>query len=88
MQKVFTIDNETLTKNYKFLDQYDGYVAHKETGLVYKANFINGFVQLIEVSNLEALEKIEKGLEEFGKQLAQEMGFDLNEQEENDGKSN
>ncbi|WP_187648725.1 hypothetical protein [Nitrosophilus labii] len=75
--KVFNVDSERFSKEYEFLDGYDDYVVNKKTKIVYKSNFVNGIVQLVEVSNLEALGKIEEGFKEFREKLAKEMGFKI-----------
>jgi uncharacterized protein YrzB (UPF0473 family) len=73
-QKVFSVMQEEFTKNYDFYKDYDDTVINKETGQIFKSNFINGIVQLVPVSNNTAMEKIEQGLSEFAKELKRQ-GF-------------
>lgn len=73
-QKVFSVMSEEFTKNYDFYKDYDDMVIHKKTEQIFKTNFVNGMVQLVPVSNNTAMEKIEKGLSEFAKELKRQ-GF-------------
>ena len=73
-QKVFSVMSEEFAKNYDFYKDYDDMVIHKETGQIFKTNFINGMVQLVPVSNHTAIQKIEQGLSEFAKELKRQ-GF-------------
>jgi len=72
--KVFKVNTTTFTKDYKFLDGYDDIVECTKTGKVYKSNYKGDFVELVEVSNTGAMEKIEKGMADFRNQLIKE-GF-------------
>lgn len=72
--KVFKVDAITFTKDYKFLDGYDDIVECIATDKVYKSNYKGAFVELVEVSNMGAMEKIEKGMADFRNQLIKE-GF-------------
>lgn len=72
--KVFKVDADTFAKDYKFLDGYDDIVECATTGKVYKSNYKGAFVELVEVSNTGAMEKIEKGMADFRNQLIKE-GF-------------
>ena len=47
---------------------------HKENAQVFKANFKDGMVQLVPLSNDAAIQKIELGLSEFAKELKRQ-GF-------------
>lgn len=72
--KVFTVDTTTFAKDYKFLDGYDDIVECIATGKVYKSNYKGTLVQLVEVSNMGAMQKIEMGMAAFRNQLIKE-GF-------------
>ncbi|MBE0514074.1 hypothetical protein [Sulfurimonas sp.] len=74
MEQVKTVMQEEFTKNYDFHKDYDDMVIHKETEQIFKTNFVNGMVQLVPVSNITAMEKIEQGLSEFAKELKRQ-GF-------------
>jgi hypothetical protein len=65
MEQVKTVMQEEFTKHYDFHKDYDDMVINKETGQIFKSNFINGIVQLVPVSNNTAVEKIEQGLSEL-----------------------
>lgn len=73
-EKVFEVDTITFTKNYRFLDGYDDIVECLNTRKVYKSNYKVASVQLVEVSNINAIEKIEKGMAAFREQLIKQ-GF-------------
>ena len=73
-EKIKKVDAQTFIENYAFLEGYDDIVTCNDTGLVYKSNYINGFVQLVEVSNMSAMEKIEKGIANFKKNMI-DQGF-------------
>ena len=75
MEKVIKIEGDKLFEEYDFLEGYDDVVVHKQTSIVYKVNYIDGFAQLVEVSNIDAIKNIEQGLSEFAKRLKKEMGF-------------
>lgn len=72
--KVFKVDATAFAKDYKFLDGYDDIVECNATGKVYKSNYKGAFVELVEVSNIEAMRKIEKAMADFRNQLIKE-GF-------------
>jgi uncharacterized protein YrzB (UPF0473 family) len=74
MEQVKTVMQEEFVKEYDFYKDYDDMVIHKETEQIFKTNFVNGMVQLVPVSNLTAMEKIEQGLSEFAKELKRQ-GF-------------
>lgn len=73
-EKIKKVDAQTFTENYAFLEGYDNIVTCNDTSLVYKSNYINGFVQLVEVNNMSAMEKIEKGIANFKKNMI-DQGF-------------
>ncbi|HHO41989.1 MAG TPA: hypothetical protein ENN12_01350 [Epsilonproteobacteria bacterium] len=72
--KVLKVDTTVFSKDYKFLKGYDDIVKCNATGKVYKSNYKGTFVELVEVSNMGAMEKIEKGMTDFRNQLIKE-GF-------------
>ena len=74
MKEIKNIMSEEFTKNYEFYKEYDDVVIHKENRQVFKANFKDGMVQLIPLSNDAAIQKIELGLSEFAKELKRQ-GF-------------
>jgi uncharacterized protein YrzB (UPF0473 family) len=71
---VKTIFIEEFNQNYTFYKGYDDIVMYKENRQIFKANFKNGMVQLVPLSNDEAIQKIELGLSEFAKELKRQ-GF-------------
>jgi hypothetical protein len=66
---VETVFAEEFSKDYEFYKEYDDVVMHKENRQVFKANFKDGMVQLVPLSNNAAIQKIELGLSEFAKEL-------------------
>ncbi len=74
MKEINNIMSEEFTKNYEFYKEYDDVVIHKENRPVFKANFKDGMVQLVPLSNDAAIQKIELGLSEFAKELKRQ-GF-------------
>ncbi len=71
---VKTVFSEEFSTHYAFYKEYDDVVIHKENKQVFKANFKDGMVQLVPLSNDEAIQKIELGLSEFAKELKRQ-GF-------------
>ncbi len=74
MSSVKTVFAEEFKIHYEFYKEYDDVVMHKENGQVFKANFKDGIVQLVQLSNDAAIQKIELGLSEFAKELKRQ-GF-------------
>ena len=72
--KILKVDTITFTRKYKFLEDLDDIVECIETGKIYKSNYKGLFVELVEVSNKLAMEKIEAGMKDFRNQLIKE-GF-------------
>lgn len=72
--QVFEVEAETFTKDYRYLEGYDDFVESIASGKVYKANYKGAKVQLVEVSNMGAIEKIERGLMAFREELIRQ-GF-------------
>jgi hypothetical protein len=58
--KVFDIDTETFASKYRYIENYDDYVENIETQIVYKATFKGFAVELVEVSNIQAIKTFEK----------------------------
>jgi hypothetical protein len=71
---VKTVFAEEFSTHYEFYKEYDDIVMHKENKEIFKANFKDGMVQLVPLSNDEAIKKIELGLSEFAKELKRQ-GF-------------
>jgi hypothetical protein len=69
-----TVFAEEFSIQYEFYKEYDDIVMHKENKEIFKANFKDGMVQLVPLSNDEAIKKIELGLSEFAKELKRQ-GF-------------
>ena len=67
------IDTETFNKEYKLLDGYDNLVECKKTGTVYEAKFNGATVELLEASNMDAIQKIERGLADFVEKLKKDL---------------
>lgn len=73
---VKVVDTEEFLRDYSYLDGYDDVVTCKASGIVFKSNYVrNGFyVQLVKISNMEALRSIEDKMNTFRAQLQKE-GF-------------
>ena len=71
---VKTVFAEEFSTHYEFYKEYDDIVIHKDNKQVFKANFKDGMVQLVPLSNGAAIQKIELGLSEFAKELKRQ-GF-------------
>jgi len=69
-----TVFAEEFSTHYEFYKEYDDIVIHKENKQIFKANFKDGMVQIVPLSNDEAIQKIELGLSEFAKELKRQ-GF-------------
>ena len=69
-----TVFAEEFNTHYEFYKEYDDIVMHKENKQIFKANFKDGIVQLVPLSNDAAIQKIELGLSEFAKELKRQ-GF-------------
>ena len=72
--QVITVMSEEFSEDYEFYKEYDDIVMHKENKQIFKANFKDGMVQLVPLSNDKAIQKIELGLSEFAKELKRQ-GF-------------
>ncbi|MCF6172961.1 MAG: hypothetical protein L3J44_04170, partial [Campylobacteraceae bacterium] len=64
-----TVFAEEFSIHYEFYKEYDDVVIHKDNKQIFKANFKDGMVQLVPLSNDTAIQKIELGLSEFAKEL-------------------
>jgi len=71
---VKTVFAEEFSTHYEFYKEYDDIVMNKENRQIFKANFKDGMVQIVPLSNDEAIQKIELGLSEFAKELKRQ-GF-------------
>lgn len=72
--EIIRVDTSTFVKDYEFYGNYADLVVRKGTDKIYKSRYAGAFVQLIEISNIEAMKKIEKGMAEFKEQLIRELG--------------
>jgi len=73
---VKVVSVEEFLKDYSYLDGYDDIVTCNTSEIVFKSNYVNnGFsVQLVKISNIEALKSIEDKMNAFRDQLQKE-GF-------------
>jgi hypothetical protein len=71
---VKTVFAEEFSTHYEFYKEYDDIVMNKENKQIFKANFKDGMVQIVPLSNDEVIQKIELGLSEFAKELKRQ-GF-------------